>query len=985
MAEEENQSEMSDCDREEEFQTEMKKLVAKRGHLKAQLTRFSTFVNANDDNPECVVELTRRMQKTEYIYERFMEIQADIELICDSKEQYAERVEFEDRFFDITSKATQMIDAFDQKSRNVMQQVQQQQTLTQPQAVTLPPVTIREFCGNYEKWTSFRDAYVSLIHNNTNLARIQKFFYLKSVLKDDALKIIESLEVSDVNYDTAWDLLNERFDNEKLIIKTHVKQIFSLPNIVKDSNVSLRGFIDTFQTHFRALKNLNEPVDSWNSIILHLLSEKLDFHTRREWEIKSRDDKKPKIVDFIKFLTDKCKVLEATETKPSTVTRNQGTKKQFAGVTTSSYKNCLYCKGKEHNIYACKDFLKLAVSERIEEIHKLKACKNCLYVGHYSFKCRSGGCKTCGKKHNSLLHLNQKETEKEMQREEEQDSCSKVTTMTQQSKMILETVHSVQNEESFTLLSTAQVYVYDQCSRPILCKALLDNGAQSNFITTKLFKALNLEKSNVKLSVVGINESATRISHCTDVTIKSARSNYEFKTRCLVIDKITGCIPQRTFERALMKIPYGIELADPQFNVSSEIDLLLGADMFYDLIETDKIVLGKGLPTLVNTKLGWILGGTFNKNEETNSFCNFSQSNRIEERLEAFWKIEECPDKEVTLSKEEEECERHFKTTFKRDEVTGQFIVKLPFNENLAKLGESKESAIRRFYSQERKLERELNRKQSYTQFMTEYEELGHMRRISNDETTEDKDVCYLPHHGVIKDSSRTTKLRVVFDASMKTSTGISLNDTLMKGPCIQDTIFEILTRFRIHTIAFTADIAKMYRCIKVHPEDAKYQRIVWRDKPDQELVHYELSTLTYGTTPASFIATRCLKQLSMENAEKAEVARAIAEDFYMDDWLGGSDDWKEAAELINQVDKILSSAGFILRQWSSSDDNLIKNIASEVDGQESHHIVDDKQGSKTLGILWNSNKDVFQYTVNCEENTYFTKRIVLSIISQIF
>ena len=67
MAEEENQSEMSDCDREEEFQTEMKKLVAKRGHLKAQLTRFSTFVNANDDNPECVVELTRRMQKTEYI------------------------------------------------------------------------------------------------------------------------------------------------------------------------------------------------------------------------------------------------------------------------------------------------------------------------------------------------------------------------------------------------------------------------------------------------------------------------------------------------------------------------------------------------------------------------------------------------------------------------------------------------------------------------------------------------------------------------------------------------------------------------------------------------------------------------------------------------------------------------------------------------------------------------------------------------------
>ena len=92
---------------------------------------------------------------------------------------------------------------------------------------------------------------------------------------------------------------------------------------------------------------------------------------------------------------------------------------------------------------------------------------------------------------------------------------------------------------------------------------------------------------------------------------------------------------------------------------------------------------------------------------------------------------------------------------------------------------------------------------------MQEYETLRHMMKIRQGITTEG---YYLPHHSVRKENSLTTKLRVVFDASAKTSTGLSLNDALMTGPTIQDDLFTILTKFRKHKFVLTVDITKMYQ-----------------------------------------------------------------------------------------------------------------------------------------------------------------------------
>jgi hypothetical protein len=127
-------------------------------------------------------------------------------------------------------------------------------------------------------------------------------------------------------------------------------------------------------------------------------------------------------------------------------------------------------------------------------------------------------------------------------------------------------------------------------------------------------------------------------------------------------------------------------------------------------------------------------------------------------------------------------------------------------------------------------------------------------------------DCYYLPHHAVYKNSLDSKKIRVVFDASAKSNNGKSLNDNILVGQQLQQDLLEILIRFRTHQYVLNADITKMYRQIKISEHDKDYQRIIWRDNPNQPLQIFRLTTVTYGTASAPFLAVRCLQQLAHEN-----------------------------------------------------------------------------------------------------------------------
>ena len=168
--------------------------------------------------------------------------------------------------------------------------------------------------------------------------------------------------------------------------------------------------------------------------------------------------------------------------------------------------------------------------------------------------------------------------------------------------------------------------------------------------------------------------------------------------------------------------------------------------------------------------------------------------------------------------------------------------MRLPWRVGLGRLGESYEQAKRRFHQLERRFQEHPDLHQAYSGFMQEYEELGHTNQI-NEDTSSTEERYYLPHHAVFKSSSSTTRNRVVFDGSCRSRNGLSLNDTLLVGPTIQQDLYSIILRFRTYQIAFTADIAKMYRQVRIHEDDRKLQRILWRRSVDEPLRTYELSS----------------------------------------------------------------------------------------------------------------------------------------------
>ncbi|XP_037931134.1 uncharacterized protein LOC119665947 [Teleopsis dalmanni] len=271
-----------------------------------------------------------------------------------------------------------------------------------------------------------------------------------------------------------------------------------------------------------------------------------------------------------------------------------------------------------------------------------------------------------------------------------------------------------------------------------------------------------------------------------------------------------------------------------------------------------------------------------------------------------------------------------------------------------------------------------------YVDFMREYEHLGHMEKINQDDIMHPHYI--LPHHCIIKADSTTTKLRVVFDASAKTSTGVSLNDIMHNDPVVQNELSSILLHFRKPRFVFTTDIEKMYRQILIDPRDEYLQIIIWRESPEENLCYYKLKTVTYGTRAAPYLATKCLQILAREHTVKFSLGSAtLSKDFYVDDGLSGSDSLMEAIATKDQLIKILATAGFKPRKWCANNAQLLQGLApedQEVDldvSSESHKTV------KTLGFNWLPKSDIFLIKTKGPTHSEITKRNVSSELPHIF
>lgn len=299
----------------------------------------------------------------------------------------------------------------------------------------------------------------------------------------------------------------------------------------------------------------------------------------------------------------------------------------------------------------------------------------------------------------------------------------------------------------------------------------------------------------------------------------------------------------------------------------------------------------------------------------------------------------------------------------------------MPFDGRVCEIGASKEIAKRQFYALEKRLEKNPEVKKQYVDFMKEYLQLGHMTI-----TQENNQGYYTPHHCVFT----SKKFRTVFNASCPTSNGISLNNVQLVGEKLQDDLALLLLRFRYHRIAITADIKKMYRQIEVHPDDRQYQKIFWRDSSEEELLSYELNTITYGQAAAPHCAVRALQQCAIDHESEYPIAaNHVLNCFYMDDYLGGGDNIEDAKKVKFQLECLLEKGGFELSKWCSNasemgnlDEGKLKNGIS----------CTERDTTSVLGLHWSPAEDTFVFKLlPIEARPAWTKRQILSEIGKLY
>lgn len=256
-----------------------------------------------------------------------------------------------------------------------------------------------------------------------------------------------------------------------------------------------------------------------------------------------------------------------------------------------------------------------------------------------------------------------------------------------------------------------------------------------------------------------------------------------------------------------------------------------------------------------------------------------------------------------------------------------------------------------------------LQRKGKFQEFqdaLWDYARRGHAERVPPEELSLPVQLTYyLPTHSVFKESSTTTKLRVVFDASASTTTGSSLNDQLLAGPNLYPQLVSILVNFRRYPVGMTADVGKMFREISLHPEERNYHRFLMSGESG-DIEDWRMTMLTFGITSSPFLATRVLRQAAeLYKEEFPEAAEVIAKLLYVDDCIAGAETEEEAILLREQLTIIFTRIQMELRKWRTNSQPLRESISSELREEDSIQLFTaPNEIHKALGIHWKTMTD---------------------------
>ena len=857
-------------------------------------------------------------------------------------------------------------------------------------SLNLPKIKLLEYDGDLRGWTTFWGQF-SRIDSDQTIRKEDKFQYLLQSLKDGSKprKLVEKFPATSDGYDQALDHLKSRFGQKDLLIELYVRDLIHLVS-KSNENKNLCYLYDQIESYLRSLTALGIDIETFSPVLYPLIESCLPKETLIVWEreksyrsnfsVNDNDDfndnkthlllegnKLQALMQFLRKeaegeervkLVKEIRVDKSKASKESTGKENdkQPTCLELVNASNTSGKSilCFFCNKSSHPPEECRNAQKLNLEERLELVNKNKACLICLKKSHFAKNCRVNvRCMFCGKRHFLLL-------------------CKefKSKTKTGEDAKFNENVASnlLSNTFEEIMLQTLCVKINGKC-----CRVLLDSGSQHSYISKDLVSELNIESiDNIELShcLFGA-ETKVKNHQVFNVNLCHLKNNFTFNVTLLDEPKICGYVPKLCDINCLKEIQRNKEifLCDSKSG-PSDISVLLGSEAISKLY-TGKLIQLKSGPCAIETFLGWCIMGRVKQNNSlkkmtTSTFClnNFSAP-------KALWDLETLGILDPAVSKSRQESDDEIKEHFKKNVKQlqdGRYEVTFPWFENISDLETNFPAARKRLENMTRKLLRD-NLVKQYEAVFKEWESL----EIIEEVPLQPNEGHFLAHHAVVKFERSSTKIRPVFDASLRGRNQISLNDCLPTGPNLLELIPVMLMRFRMKRIGVVSDLSKAFLQISINEADRTNFKFLWWANEERTILKcFQHKRVVFGVVISPYLLSATIEHHIYNTCTKRELidlGENLMCSFYVDDFVSSVSDNNELNTLIENTSEIMRLAKFDFKEWifTKPEDDAENSVC------------------KVLGVKWNYKKDL----LCCNISEIFveppvTKRKILSVVNKI-
>ena len=664
------------------------------------------------------------------------------------------------------------------------------------------------------------------------------------------------------------------------------------------------------------------------------------------------------------------------------------------GCRTNMYAPCKVCN-RDHDVKNCASFLNINLNERKDFLKENHLCFGCYGQNHISIGCiQKHKCDTCGKRHPTALHdpnftFRGNNDAPSTQQTQEQENSAQV--------QIYPTIDTVWE-------AVLPVKV-KQNGKEAVTYALLDTGSTGCFMTESLQKEINAESTDVTLrlrTVGGTTFSNTSVAMGLIVSDMSGNNVIKLP-KTYIKEEIPVSHQQIPKPHILKQWSHLKELATklPSYNNELEIGLLIGSNCPTAMEPLQVIPTEGNGPLAVRYRLGWTISGPCRvMNDENSIVCNRIVVREISTVRESILPAEILQMMELDFSERDTgtlpgECaySQEDKEFMKYAEKgitfeNGHYEVPLPFRDPEETIHNNRSQALKRILWQKEKMLKDPKYLSDYTLFISKLLQKGYAYKVPAEEVNEKHKVRYLPHHGVYH--PKKGKIRVVFDCSAKFQ-GQSLNDTLLTGPDLTNSLVGVLTRFRQEQHAFMADIESMFYQVRVPKSQHNLLRFLWwpEGNLDAQLEEYCMSVHIFGAASSPSIANFALKT----TADRAEqeysplVADTIRHNFYVDDCLKSVSNETVGMTLVSDLYRACANGGFHLTKFMSNNIHLLSSLPEEECAADLRSLDFDNDSTlieRALGIQWDIKKDQLRFSVQLKANPV-TRRGILSTISSIY